>query len=59
MALFCSFYNLKYKLGMYYPENKLDVYFRGENNAGLPPVPFHLHSPLRTLKATFSYCAYY
>ena len=30
----------------------LDVYFPGENNAGLPPVPFHQHSPLRTLKIT-------
>ena len=26
--------------------------FPRENNTGLPPVPFHYHSPLQTLKAT-------
>ena len=26
--------------------------FPGENNTGLPPVPFQHHSPLHTLKVT-------
>ena len=26
--------------------------FPGENNTGLPPLPFHHHSPLQTLKVT-------
>ena len=26
--------------------------FPWENNTGLPPVPFHHHSPLHTLKVT-------
>ena len=26
--------------------------FPGENNTGLPPVPFHHHSRLHTLKVT-------
>ena len=26
--------------------------FPGENNTGLPPVPFHHHSPFHTFKVT-------
>ena len=30
----------------------IDVYFPEENNTGLPPVPYHQHSPLHILKVT-------
>ena len=30
----------------------IDVHFPEENNTGLPPVLFHHHSPLHTLKVT-------
>ena len=31
---------------------ELDTCFPEENNTGLPPVSFYLHSPLHTLKVT-------
>ena len=34
-------------------ETTEDVYFSAEeNNMGLPPVPFHPHSPLHSLNVT-------